>query len=130
MVPSKVRNIGPKCTLWHPQCASSTTTTPSTTIKEKKKPRNLFCAFGDCGYTDYDEYYIDHDYHDHDYIMIGYLYIDIKGNVYNYSSAITPVNSVCVVTCVVVTARRKREEAPDGDAVTVLGARPIYQRRS
>jgi hypothetical protein len=65
--------------------------------------------------------------------MIGYLDIDIKGNVYNNSSATTPVNSVCIVTCVdntpIVTARRKREEAPEGDAVTVVGARPIHQRR-
>jgi uncharacterized protein YunC (DUF1805 family) len=48
------------------------------------------CAFGDCGYTDYDKYYIDHDYHDHGYIMIGYLDIDIKGSVYSKSSATTP----------------------------------------
>ena len=53
-----------------------------------------------CGYTDYDEYYIDHDYLDCGYIMIGYLDIDIKGNVYSNSSATIPVNSVRVVTCV------------------------------
>jgi hypothetical protein len=84
----------------------------------------------DCGYTDYDEYYIDHEYHDQGYIMIGYLNINIKGNVYNNSSAATPVNSVCIVTCIdntpVMTAGGKREEAPEGDAVTVLGSIPIH----
>ncbi|KAK1691976.1 hypothetical protein QYE76_008673 [Lolium multiflorum] len=53
----------------------------------------IFCASGDCGYTDYNEYYINHD--DHGYITIGYLDIDIKGNVYSNSSAITSVNSYC-----------------------------------
>jgi hypothetical protein len=93
--------------------------------REEKKSWNFFCAFADCDYTDYHEYYMDHNYNDHGYIMIGYLYIDIKGNAYNNSSATTPVNIVCVVTCVdntlVVTAGGKREEAPEGDAVTVLG---------
>jgi hypothetical protein len=44
--------------------------------KGRKNRANFFCAFVDCGYTDYDEYYIDHGY-----IMIGYLDIDNKGNV-------------------------------------------------
>jgi hypothetical protein len=26
-----------------------------------------------CGYTEYDEFYNDHDYHDHGYYIIGYL---------------------------------------------------------
>jgi hypothetical protein len=86
----------------------------------------FFCAFGDCGYTDYDEYYIDHDYHDHGYIMIGYLDINSKGN----SSAATPVNNVRIVNSIhdtpAITAGWKREEALEGDAVTVLGARPIH----
>jgi hypothetical protein len=84
----------------------------------------FFCAFDDCGYTDYDEYYIDHDYHDHGYIMIGYLDINNKGNVYNNSSAATPVNNVHNTPA--VTAGGKREEAQEGDAVTVLGTRPIH----
>jgi hypothetical protein len=58
----------------------------------------------------------------------------MKGNVYIDSSATTPVNSVRVVNSVhdtpVVTAGGKREEAPAGNAVTVLGGRPIHQRRS
>jgi DhnA family fructose-bisphosphate aldolase class Ia len=66
--------------------------------------------------------------------MIGYLDIDNKGDVYNNSSVTTPINSFRVVTCVdntpVVTAGGKREEAPERDAVTILGARPIHQRRS
>jgi hypothetical protein len=90
------------------------------------------CAFNDCGYTNYNEYYINHDYHD--YIMIGYLDIDIKGNVYSNSSATTPNNSVRVITCIdntpIVTTGGKREDAPEEDAVTVLGARPIHERRS
>jgi uncharacterized protein YunC (DUF1805 family) len=40
--------------------------------------------------------YNDHDNLGHGYIMIGYLNIDIKNNVYINSS--TPVNSVHVVT--------------------------------
>jgi uncharacterized protein YunC (DUF1805 family) len=84
----------------------------------------IFCASGDCGYTDYNEYYINHD--DHGYITIGYLDIDIKGNVYSNSSAITSVNSVRVVTCVhnflAMTAGGKRggterggtEKTPEG----------------
>jgi hypothetical protein len=66
--------------------------------------------------------------------MIGYLGIDIKGNVYSNSSVTSPINRVRVVTCVdntlIVTVGGKREEGLEGDAVTVLGARPIYQRRS
>ena len=46
-----------------------------------------------CGYTDYDEYYIDHDYLHHAYITIGYLDIDIKGNIYSNTSATTPVKA-------------------------------------
>jgi hypothetical protein len=96
--------------------------------REEENLCNFFCAFGDCGYTDYDEYYIDH-YHDHGYIMIGSLDIDIKGNFYNNSSTTTPVNSIRVVNSVhdtpAMTAGGKREEAPEGDVVTVLGARPI-----
>jgi hypothetical protein len=66
--------------------------------------------------------------------MISYLDINNKGNVYNNSSATTPVNSIRVVTCIdntpVVTAGGKREKTPEQDAVTVLGARPIHQRCS
>jgi hypothetical protein len=66
--------------------------------------------------------------------MIGYLNIDNKGNIYSNSSATTLVNSVRVVNSVHdtpdVTAGRKREEAPEGDAVSVLGAILIHQRRS
>jgi hypothetical protein len=51
---------------------------------------------------------------------------DIKNNVYKKSRA--PVHNILVVTCVhatpVVTAGGKREEAPEGDAVTALGAEP------
>jgi hypothetical protein len=65
--------------------------------KREEKNCAFFCAFGDCAYTNYDEYYIDHDYHGHGYIMIGFLNIDIKGNVYSNSSTTTPVNSVRVV---------------------------------
>jgi hypothetical protein len=125
-----VQNVGSKCTLSHSQGVSSTTAAPSTTTKKRRKNHAFFCAFGDCGYNDYDEYYIDHDYHDHGYIMIGYFDIDIKGNIYSNSSATTPINSVRVVTCVdntpIVTAGGKKKEAPEGDAVTVLGARPIH----
>jgi hypothetical protein len=42
--------------------------------------------------------YKDHDKLDHSDIMIGYLDIDIKNTV--YSNSRTPVNSVCIVTCV------------------------------
>jgi hypothetical protein len=102
--------------------------------KTRKRIAQFFCAFSDCGYTDYDEYNIDHDYHDHGYIIVGYLNIDIKGNIYSNSSATTLVNSICVITFIdntpAVTARGKREEAPEEDAVTVLGVRPIHQRCS
>jgi hypothetical protein len=102
--------------------------------QQKKKIAHFFCAFGDCGSTDYDVYYIDHDYHDHNYIMMGYLDIDNKGNIYNNSSVTTPVNIIRVVNSVhdtpAVTAGGKRKEAPERDTVTVLGARPIHQRRS
>jgi hypothetical protein len=37
------------------------------------KYRAIFCASGARGYTNYDEYYIDHDYLDHGYYIIGYL---------------------------------------------------------
>jgi hypothetical protein len=60
--------------------------------------------------------------------MTGYLNIDIKNNVYSNSRA--PVHGVLVVTCVhatpAVTAGGKREEAPEGDAVTTLGAKPVH----
>jgi hypothetical protein len=56
--------------------------------------------------------YNDHDNFDHGYIMIDYLDIDIKYTV--YSNSRTPVNSVCVVTCVhatpAVTTEGKRGE--------------------
>ena len=45
-----------------------------------------------CGFHDYDEY-IDHDYLDHGYITIGYIDIDTKNNVYNNTSATTPVKA-------------------------------------
>ena len=85
-----------------------------------------------CGFIIHDENTIDHDYLDHGYItMIGYLDIDIQGYVYNNSSATTPVNSVPVITSVhaspAVTAGGNRGEtrkAPEGDAVTALGANP------
>ena len=88
-----------------------------------------------CGFIIQDNHTIDHDYLDHGYItMIGYLDIDINGYVYSNSSATTPVNSVRVVNSVHATpavnvggkigATRK---APEGDAVTALGA---HQRRS
>jgi hypothetical protein len=86
--------------------------------KREEKIAHFFCAFGDCGYNDYDEYYIDHDYHDHGYIMIGYLDIDIKVNIYSNSSATTPINSIRIITCVdstpIVTAGGKRKEAQKG----------------
>jgi uncharacterized protein YunC (DUF1805 family) len=70
--------------------------------------------------------YNDHDNLDHGYIMIGYLDIDIKNTVYNNSR--TPVNSVCVVTCVhatpAVTAGGKRGETWKARDV------PTHQRRS
>jgi hypothetical protein len=70
------------------------------------------------GYNDYDN--LDHGY------IIGYLDIDIKNTV--YSNSRTPVNSVCVVTCVhatpAVTAGGKRGET--GKALEV----PTHQRRS
>ena len=83
-----------------------------------------------CGFIIHDDHTIDHDYLDHGYItMIGYLDIDINGYVYSNSSATTPVNSVRVVTSVhatpAVTAGGKRgqtRKAPEGDAVTALGA--------
>ena len=83
-----------------------------------------------CGFIIHDDHTIDHDYLDHGYItMIGYL--DINGYVYSNSSATTPVNSVRLVTCVhdtpAVTAGGNRGEgrkAPEGDAVTALGADP------
>ena len=57
------------------------------------KNRAIFCASGECGSTDYDEYYIDHDYLDHGYTMIGYLDIDTKDNVCSSISATTPVKA-------------------------------------
>ena len=85
-----------------------------------------------CGFIIHDDHTIDHDYIDHGYItMIGYLDIDIRGCVYNNSSATTPVNSVRLVSCVhdtpAVTAggnRGEGEKAPEGDVVTALGADP------
>jgi hypothetical protein len=59
--------------------------------------------------------YNDLDNLDHSYIMIGYLDIDIKNTVYN--NLRTPVNSVCVITCVhatpAVTAGGKRRDTED-----------------
>jgi uncharacterized protein YunC (DUF1805 family) len=56
--------------------------------------------------------YNDHNNLDHGYIMIGYLDIDIKNTVYSNSK--TPVNIICIVTCVhatpVMTAGGKRGE--------------------
>jgi hypothetical protein len=66
--------------------------------KRRKNRAILFCVFGDCGYIDFDEYYIDHDYYDHGYIMIGCLDIDIKGNVYSNSLATTPALSLASTT--------------------------------
>jgi uncharacterized protein YunC (DUF1805 family) len=70
--------------------------------------------------------YNDHDNLDHCYVMIGYLDIDIKNTV--YSNSRTPVNSVCIITCVhttpAVTAGGKRGET--GKAPEV----PTHQRRS
>jgi uncharacterized protein YunC (DUF1805 family) len=70
--------------------------------------------------------YNDHDNLDHGYIMTGYLDINIKNNVYNNSR--TPVNSVCIITCVdatpAVTAGGKRGDT--GKAPEV----PIHHRRS
>ena len=84
------------------------------------------------GFIIHEDHTIDHGYIDHGYItMIGYLDIDINGYVYSNSSATTPVNSVRLVTCVhdtpAVTAGGNRGEgrkAPEGDAVTALGADP------
>jgi hypothetical protein len=71
--------------------------------------------------------YNDHDNLDHGSIITDYLDIDIKNNVYNNSRA--PVHSVLVVTCVhatpAMTMGGKREDAPKGDAVTTLGAKPV-----
>jgi hypothetical protein len=68
--------------------------------------------------------------HDHSYIIISYLDIDNKHNVYRNSSAITPVNNVRIINIVHdipdVTAGGKREEALEGDAITVLDARTIH----
>jgi hypothetical protein len=62
--------------------------------------------------------------------MIDYLDINNKGNVYSNPSVITPFNNVRVVNSVhdtpTVTAGGKRENEPERDAVTVLGARPIH----
>ena len=80
MVPFKVQNVGYNCS------------SVQNNNNNNNKNRAIFCASGECGYTDYDEYYIDHDYLDHGYIMIGYLDIDIKDNVYSYTSA-TPVKA-------------------------------------
>jgi hypothetical protein len=70
--------------------------------------------------------YNDHDNLDHNYIMTGYLDIDIKNTV--YSNLRTPVNSVCIVTCVhttsAVTAGGKRGETRKAPEV------PTHQRRS
>ena len=85
-----------------------------------------------CGFIIHDDYTIDHDFIDHGYIsMIGYLDIDIRGCVYNNSSATTPVNSVRLVICVhdtpAVTAggnRGEDREGTEGDTVTALGADP------
>jgi hypothetical protein len=33
--------------------------------QKRKKITQFFYTFGDCGYTDYGEYYIDHNYHVH-----------------------------------------------------------------
>jgi uncharacterized protein YunC (DUF1805 family) len=46
------------------------------------------------------EYYINHTYLDHIYIMIGYLDIDMKDNVYSKASTRTPVNNIRLVTSV------------------------------
>jgi hypothetical protein len=141
MVPFQVQN-SPSSRQYLVRCKTSARNAPSNIRKvplpqlqllqqqqkTRKRIAQFFCAFGDCGYTDYAEYNIDHDYHDHSYIMVGYL------NIYSNSSATTPVNSVCIITFIdntpAVTARGKREEAPEEDAVTVLGSRPIHQRCS
>jgi hypothetical protein len=83
---------------------------------------HTFCAFSSSGYKDHNNF-------DYDYIMTDYvdLNIDIKNKV-NHNSR-TPVNSVCVITCVYTTPAMnegvKREEAPKGEKVTALGARPV-----
>jgi hypothetical protein len=53
------------------------------------KHRAICCAVGDCSYTKYDEYHIDHVYLDHSYIRNIYLDIDLKENIYINSSATT-----------------------------------------
>jgi hypothetical protein len=70
--------------------------------------------------------YNDHDNFNQGYIMIGYLDINIKYII--YSTSRTPVNSVCIVTCVhatpAVTTGGKKGEI--GEAPEV----PTHQRRS
>jgi hypothetical protein len=44
---------------------------------QSKKKCLFFCAFGDCGYIDYDVYYIYHYYLENESFIIGYLDIDI-----------------------------------------------------
>ena len=51
----------------------------------------IFVRLWHYGYIEYDEYYLDHDYLDHGNIMVGYLDIGIKGNVYGNSSTTTPI---------------------------------------
>jgi hypothetical protein len=67
-------------------------------------------------------------------VMIGYLDIDINGNVYSNSSATTLVNNVSVVTCVHNTTFRDcgREDRRyiEREAVIVLGTVPVHQIRS
>jgi hypothetical protein len=59
-----VQNVGPDCS--------------SVQIKKKEEEtRAIFCASGECGYTTYDDYIINHDHLDHGYITFGYLDNDI-----------------------------------------------------
>jgi hypothetical protein len=70
---------------------------------------HFFCTSGSSGYNG-------HDSLDHSYITIGYLDVDVKNSV--YSNLRTPINNVCLVTCIhttlAVNAEGKREETTEG----------------
>jgi hypothetical protein len=84
------------------RCKTSKKNAAPSNRRRRKKPRN-FCASGECGYTTYDKYIIDHDYLDHGYIIFGYLDNDI-------TTMSTSIHDTRIVTA--GGKRRHQKEAP------------------
>jgi hypothetical protein len=76
-------------------------------VAPSKKGTAFFGASSDCGYINYDEYCLDHGYITIDLAID----INIKGNIYKYTSATTLVDSVHVLlasmTCNCMRERRE-----------------------